>query len=44
MTPTELAYYGITIPPTQDELPHSDGDKIESERHKLQMELLIDCP
>ncbi len=42
MTPTELAYYGITIPPTQDELPYSDGNKMESERHKLQMELLID--
>ena len=42
MTPAELAYLGITLPPTQDELPYSDGDKMESERHKLQMELLID--
>ncbi|GAB4318532.1 MAG: Uma2 family endonuclease [Leptolyngbyaceae cyanobacterium] len=42
MTPAELASFGITIPPTQDELPYSDGDKMESERHKLQMELLID--
>lgn len=42
MTPAELASFGITIPPTQDELPYSDGDAMESERHKLQMELLID--
>jgi Uma2 family endonuclease len=42
MTPAELAYLGITLPPTQNELPYSDGDKMESERHKLQMELLID--
>ncbi|MBD2019091.1 Uma2 family endonuclease [Leptolyngbya sp. FACHB-36] len=42
MTPAELASFGITIPPAQDELPYSDGDKMESERHKLQMELLID--
>ena len=43
MTPTELEYYGITIPPTQDELPYDDGENMESERHKLQMELLIDA-
>jgi Uma2 family endonuclease len=42
MTPAELEYYGITIPPTQDELPYDDGETMESERHKLQMELLID--
>ncbi len=42
MTPADLAYLGITIPPTQDELPDSDGDKRSSERHKLQMEFLID--
>ena len=42
MTPAELAFFGITIPPTQDELPYDDGENMESERHKLQMELLID--
>ncbi len=42
MTPAELKYYGITIPPTQDELPYDDGENMESERHKLQMDLLID--
>ncbi len=42
MTPAELEYLGITIPPTQDELPYDDGDNMESERHKLQMDLLID--
>ncbi|MBW4693547.1 MAG: Uma2 family endonuclease [Lyngbya sp. HA4199-MV5] len=33
---------GIPIPPTQDELPYDDGIPMESPRHKLQMELLID--
>nr|WP_225938694.1 Uma2 family endonuclease [Kovacikia minuta] len=42
MTQAELEYLGITIPPTQDELPYDNGDNMESERHKLQMELLID--
>ncbi len=42
MTPTELAALGFSLPPTQADLPYSDGDKMESERHKLQMELLID--
>jgi Uma2 family endonuclease len=31
-----------TLLPTQDELPDGDGDKMESERHKKQMDLLID--
>lgn len=33
---------GIPFPPTQDELPYDDGIPMESPRHKLQMELLID--
>ena len=32
---------GVTIPPTQDELPCDDGVPMETERHRLQMELLI---
>ncbi|HEY9643201.1 MAG TPA: Uma2 family endonuclease [Coleofasciculaceae cyanobacterium] len=42
MTPAELAYLGITIPPTQDELPYDDGQPMESQRHKYQMDLLIE--
>ena len=29
------------LPPTQDELPCNDGVPMETERHRLQMELLI---
>ncbi|MFN8557402.1 MAG: Uma2 family endonuclease [Dehalococcoidia bacterium] len=32
----------VVAPPGEDELPHSDGDKMESFRHVLQMQLLID--
>jgi Uma2 family endonuclease len=43
MTPAELRETGITsLPPTQDDLPCDDGDKMETFRHKLQMDLLID--
>ncbi|MCW5850320.1 MAG: Uma2 family endonuclease, partial [Anaerolineae bacterium] len=35
-------YEYVTLPPTQDELPYSDGVPMESERHFLQMQLLID--
>ena len=35
-------YEPITLPPTQAELPYSDGDPMESERHILQMQLLMD--
>lgn len=42
MTPAELEYLGITIPPTQDELPYDDGEAMESQRHKYQMDLLIE--
>jgi len=33
----------ITLPPTQDELPCDDGVPMETERHRLQMELLIEA-
>jgi Uma2 family endonuclease len=38
----ELSSLGVSIPPTQDELPYDDGEPMESERHVLQMTLLID--
>lgn len=41
MTLAELAEYGVTIPPTEDELPYDDGVPMESLRHVLQMEMLI---
>ena len=34
--------YPVTPPPTQDELPWEDDQNMESERHRLQMELLIE--
>lgn len=37
-----LAELGIERPPTQDELPYSDGMPMESQRHVLQMYLLMD--
>ncbi|BAZ67136.1 hypothetical protein NIES4106_18900 [Fischerella sp. NIES-4106] len=33
----------VTLPPTQAELPYDDGEPMESQRHKLQMDLLIDA-
>jgi Uma2 family endonuclease len=42
MSPAELKAFGITIPPTQDDLPYDDGEPMESQRHQFQMELLID--
>jgi Uma2 family endonuclease len=33
---------GVKLPPTQYDLPCSDGNKMETYRHKLQMDLLID--
>ncbi len=33
---------GIKLPPTQYDLPCSDGNKMETFRHKLQMDLLIE--
>jgi Uma2 family endonuclease len=38
----ELLELGIAVPPTQADLPNSDGDKMETGRHKLQMDLLIE--
>ena len=37
----EPAALSVTFPPTQDELPCDDGVPMETERHKLQMDLLI---
>lgn len=37
--PTPL---GVVLPPTQDELPYDDGIPMESERHVLQMHLLME--
>lgn len=41
-TLTEPAPLDIALPPTQDELPYDDGVPMESERHLLQMQLLIE--
>ncbi len=38
----ELAALGVTLPPTQADLPYDDGAPMESQRHQLQMELLLD--
>lgn len=37
-----VAPFDIILPPTQDELPYSDGMPMESERHVLQMQLLME--
>lgn len=42
LTPTEMKDFGLTYPPTQDELPYSDGEPMESNLHVLQMFLLIE--
>jgi Uma2 family endonuclease len=42
MTPAELEALGIEWPPTEDELPCDDGMPMETQRHALQMQLLID--
>jgi Uma2 family endonuclease len=42
MTPAELEARGIEWPPTEDELPCDDGMPMETQRHALQMQLLID--
>ena len=34
--------YPITPPPTQDDLPYDDDEVMETTRHRLQMELLIE--
>ncbi len=33
---------GVTIPPRGEDLPYDDGEPMESERHREQMNLLID--
>jgi Uma2 family endonuclease len=38
----DLADLGVEIPPTEDELPYDDGMPMESHRHVLQMQLLMD--
>ena len=43
LTPAQLRERGITLPPTQDELPYDDGEPMESQRHKMQMDLLIEA-
>jgi Uma2 family endonuclease len=35
--------FGVAMPPTQTELPCDDGEPMETQRHKLQMDLLIDA-
>lgn len=34
---------GLSLPPTQADLPYSDGEPMESQRHQFQMELLINA-
>jgi Uma2 family endonuclease len=41
-SPSQLDELGISLPPTQRDLPYDDGEPMESQRHKAQMELLID--
>ncbi|UZQ52877.1 Uma2 family endonuclease [Trichothermofontia sichuanensis B231] len=43
MTPLDLQAFHLTLPPTQDDLPYDDGVPMESQRHQLQMELLINA-
>jgi Uma2 family endonuclease len=43
MSETALTAPYVTLPPTQAELPYDDGEPMESQRHKLQMDLLIDA-
>lgn len=42
MIPAQLKQLGIALPPTQHELPFDDNETMETQRHKVQMELLID--
>jgi Uma2 family endonuclease len=43
MTKAFIPDTGVEVPPTQDELPYDDGVPMETQRHKLQMDLLIDA-
>jgi Uma2 family endonuclease len=40
--PGFTAEHPFQMPPTQADLPYDDDEKVETQRHKLQMELLID--
>jgi Uma2 family endonuclease len=42
LTEAQMRDFGLTMPPSQDELPYSDGVPMESNRHVLQMILLIE--
>jgi len=42
LTAAQMSEFGLSMPPTQDELPYSDGVPMESNRHVLQMYLLIE--
>ncbi|MFM7405983.1 MAG: Uma2 family endonuclease [Cuspidothrix sp.] len=42
MLETVLAEPSVKLPPTQAELPCDDGIPMETQRHKLQMDILID--
>lgn len=41
-TIASLAPFDIVLPPTQAELPCDDGEPMETQRHKVQLDLLID--
>ncbi|MES1025783.1 Uma2 family endonuclease [Gloeocapsa sp. BRSZ] len=41
MSEITLKELGVALPPTQDELPCDDGIPMETQRHKVQMNLLI---
>lgn len=41
MSETILGETGVRMPPTQAELPYDDGIPMESQRHQVQLELLI---
>ncbi|MBE9114657.1 Uma2 family endonuclease [Lusitaniella coriacea LEGE 07157] len=43
MSQTALNKPDILLPPTQDELPYDDGIPMETQRHKDQMEVLINA-
>jgi len=38
----ELALLGVEPPPSQEELPYDDGVPMETQRHKLQIDLLTE--
>jgi len=45
MTPSaaNVPEVGMSLPPSQAELPYSDGEPLESQRHQFLMELLINA-